>query len=68
MKRKTATFMLYTPRGTSVSDRILDVRYRGKLLYEFNGSDEAELIARAQRFAAGMGFTRCSLQHVVGGG
>lgn len=68
MKRKTATFVIYTPYGTSVSNRILDVRYRGKLLYEFSGSDESELIARAQRFAGGMGFTCSRVQYVVGGG
>ena len=55
MKRKTATFVVYTPflgRG-----RMLNIMYRGKCLTSFGGVSASGLIAAATIWADNQGFT-----------
>ena len=67
MKQKTATFEIYTPYGTSKPNRLLDVRYRGKLLAEVSGQNEASMIAQATHFAQELGYNRTRIVYIVGG-
>lgn len=65
LKRKTATLDVYTPWGNP-SARSVDVRYRGKLLYNFFGDTELELLNKARIWSVNQGFTRVRYQYVVG--
>mgnify|MGYP006921415792 CR=1 FL=1 len=67
MKQRTATFQIYTPYGTSRSSRHVDVRYRGKLLAEFSGDNESNLIAYATHFARCSGYNKIKTVYIVGG-
>lgn len=67
MKQKTATFEIYTPYGTSSPNRHLDIRYRGKLLAEVSGQNEANMIAQACRFAHELGYNKTRIRYIVGG-
>ena len=64
-KRKTATLDVYAPWGNP-SARFVDVRYRGKVLYSFGGSNELELMNQARTWCVNQGFTRVKYQYVVG--
>jgi hypothetical protein len=48
IKTKTATIKIYRAYGTS--HMVLDICYRGKLLYRFEGDDPFELISKAHRW------------------
>lgn len=45
---KTATIEIYTPYGGT--HKALDIRYRGALLYRFEGHDLIELVGKAHRW------------------
>jgi hypothetical protein len=44
-KTKTATVKIYRPYGAS--HKVLDICYRGNLLYRFEGHDLPELVSKA---------------------
>ena len=57
MKRKTATFVIYKPFGTSGSTRALNIEYRRECLWSFSGGSTDELILKATTYARTLGFT-----------
>lgn len=67
MKQKTATFVIYTPFGTSKPNRALNIEYRRNCLWSFSGQDESELIAKATKYANTLGFNKTKLCYIVGG-
>lgn len=67
MKQKTATFVIYTPFGTSKPNRALNIYYRSNCLWTFDGQDESDLIAKATRYAHTLGFNKTKIQYCVGG-
>ena len=58
---KTATFRIYTPRGTNGTARTLDITYRRKILKSFsaNVANDNELIQLALAYITNLdeGFT-----------
>lgn len=67
MRQKTATFVLYTPFGTSKPNRALNIEYRRECLWSFCGQDEGELIEKATKYAKTLGFTATKIRYIVGG-
>jgi hypothetical protein len=67
MKQKTATFVIYTPFGTSKPNRMINVEYKRRCLTSFGGQNEAALIAKAALWAYNQGFTKSKLRYIVGG-
>jgi hypothetical protein len=65
-KQKTATFIIYTPFGTSKPTRALNIEYKRRCLASFGGQDEAELIAKAITWAQNQGFTKTQMRYIVG--
>lgn len=63
MKQKTATFVLYTPFGTSKPNRALNIEYRRECLWSFSGQDEGELIAKANTYARTLGFNQIKIRY-----
>ena len=65
MKTKTATLCVYVSWGTD--RKMVDVLYRNKVLYNFFGGTEADLIEAAKRWCRGQGFTNTKINYIVGG-
>lgn len=65
MKIKTATLCAYKPWGTNHD--VVDVLYRNKLLYRFDGGTESDLIEAAKRWCQYQGFTNTKINYIVGG-
>jgi hypothetical protein len=57
-RAKVATLDVYTPHGTATG-LIIDVRYRGRVLYSFGGhrADTGELLQKAITWSHNQGFT-----------
>lgn len=64
MKTKTATFSIYSPFQANGS--ILDILYRGKLLFSFHGQHEIDLMEKAKQWAINQGFNKIKYQYIVG--
>ena len=67
--KRTSTLAIYTPWGAP-NACIVDIQYRGKILYSFEGHrcDEGALLEKAKVWAANQGFYRTKTLFIVGGG
>ena len=65
MKQKTATFVIYTPFGTSKPNRALNIEYRGTCLWSFCGQNVDELITKASKYAKTLGFTATKIRQLA---
>lgn len=66
--KRTATLTTYTPWGAPRAC-IVDIQYRGKILYSFEGSSDEEeaLLEKAKIWAANRGFSYTKTTYIVGG-
>ena len=65
MKRKTATFVIYRPFGTSGAARALNIEYRRSCLWSFSGNSTDELILKATTYARTLGFTDTKVRMIA---
>lgn len=63
MTVKTATFVIYTPFGTSKPTRALNIMYRRNCVWSFSGQNVDELITKANTFARTLGFNQTKIRY-----
>ena len=63
MKTKTATLRVYTPWNTT--RKMVDVLYRNKVLYNFFGGTEADMLEAAKKWCRNQGFTKTKINYIV---